>query len=161
MFCCEFKATCPASQIIPLQKGSPIDGQPEFDSNLSSSENFPPQLQVGVLGVLQVGEHLLHQPGKVFPIDKVVRLHENLPGKMLGCYSTMSTCYSTNCVAQCQQKQKQKNNVNPTSAATPRSDCTLRWTCRTDGKCSGPESWQVRHIYIGRQLFRTLYMLLF
>ena len=99
---CEFKATCPASQIVPLLKGSPIDGQPEFDSIFSAAERFPPQLQVGVLGVLQVGEHLLHQPGKVFPIDKVVCLHENLPGKMLACYSTMSTCYSTNCVAQCQ-----------------------------------------------------------
>lgn len=76
---CEFKATCPASQIVPLLKGSPVDGQPEFDSIFLQHKSFPPQLQVGVLGVLQVGEHLLHQPGKVFPIDKVVRLHENLP----------------------------------------------------------------------------------
>ena len=88
--------TCPRGQIVPLLEGSPIDWQPEFKLREKlCSKKIPPQLQVGVLGVLQVGKHFLHQSSKVFSIHKIVRLHENLPKEFsrLGVAAQSQCCH--------------------------------------------------------------------
>ena len=45
----------PGGQFVPLVEGPAVDGQP--------------QLQVDVLGVVQVNKDLLDNVGKVFPVD--------------------------------------------------------------------------------------------
>ena len=65
MFGVDVVGDCPGRQLVPLVHGAAVHGQP--------------QLQVDVLPVIQLLEHLLHDVGEVLPVDHVVRLHEDLP----------------------------------------------------------------------------------
>ena len=64
MFRVDVVGDSPRSQLVPLIDRSPVDGQA--------------QLQVDVLSVVQVNKHLLDNVGKVFTVDHVVCLHEDL-----------------------------------------------------------------------------------
>ena len=55
---------CPVGQLVPLVHRPPVNGQTE--------------LQVDVLSIVQVNEDLLDYVGKVFTIDHVISLHEDL-----------------------------------------------------------------------------------
>lgn len=54
----------PGGELVPLVKRAAVNGEP--------------QLEVDILGVIQLNKHLLHNVGKVFSVDKVVCLHKDL-----------------------------------------------------------------------------------